>query len=70
MSSPEWRLQSISPGLVDTGIFEVSGMDLALIKQLPILKPADVSQSILFMLSVPEHVQIHELTIRPVGEPF
>lgn len=62
------RVSSISPGMVDTDIYATAGMDAAAIRKLPILQPADVSQAILFMLAVPEHVQIHELIIRPVGE--
>lgn len=55
--------------MVDTEIFKVSGIqELSKLKKLPMLSPTDISQAILYMLSVPEHVQIHELIIKPVGE--
>lgn len=62
--------QSISPGLVETEIFEVAKVPQAaeLFEVMPYLQPADVSQTVLFALSVPSHVQIHELTVKPVGE--
>lgn len=33
-----------------------------------ILSPHDVSNAVMFCLSTPPHVQIAELTIRPVGD--
>ena len=63
-----------------------------MIKQGPILHPADISAAVLYVLGTPPHVQvnddvnknikqilkmyfffskqIHELTIKPVGEKF
>ncbi|XP_055843420.1 farnesol dehydrogenase-like [Episyrphus balteatus] len=59
------KTTSISPGLVRTEIgtkvfFDLFG-DV-------ILNPEDVSQAILYAISTPPHVQIHEITIKPVGE--
>lgn len=34
------------------------------------LKAEDVSEAVLFALGTPPHVQIHELTIKPIGELF
>ena len=34
----------------------------------PILSPEDISSGVMFAISTPPHVQIHELTIKPVGE--
>lgn len=57
-------LQSISPGLVDT---ELVPLDY---KGLPMLQAEDVANAIMYVLSTPPHVQVHELTIKPLGEPF
>lgn len=64
------RITSISPGLVETEIFARGGFaNTELMYQtLPSLRPADVSQTVLFALAVPEHVLITELTVKPVGE--
>lgn len=34
----------------------------------PFLNPEDISQAIIFALGTPPHVQIHEITIKPIGE--
>lgn len=64
------RVTSISPGLVETAIFESAGYTNAdkLYQAMPSLRPADVSQTVLFALSVPEHVMVTELMVKPVGE--
>uniref|UniRef100_A0A6M2DFS5 Putative dehydrogenase n=1 Tax=Xenopsylla cheopis TaxID=163159 RepID=A0A6M2DFS5_XENCH len=66
------KVTSISPGVVETEIFEgcfpskeIKDMFLA---NNPCLQPEDISQAVLYALGTPEHVQIHELTIKPVGE--
>lgn len=38
--------------------------------ELPYLNPDDISAAVLYVLGTPPHVQVHELTIRPVGEVF
>ncbi|CAD7079074.1 unnamed protein product [Hermetia illucens] len=58
------KITSISPGLVDTEIISDKMRDK------PILQPEDISNAILFAISTPPHVQIHELTIKPVGEAW
>lgn len=65
--------QEISPGGVDT---EISGdirnrPDIKAYLEanpVPILKSADVSQTVLFMLMTPYEVNITEMIIKPTGE--
>uniref|UniRef100_A0A9I3GIM9 Dehydrogenase n=1 Tax=Anopheles farauti TaxID=69004 RepID=A0A9I3GIM9_9DIPT len=58
------KVTSISPGLVRTEIIPNS----AAITEMPILEPEDIADAILYALGTPPRVQIHELTIKPVGE--
>lgn len=58
------RLQSISPGVTETEILP-GGYN-----SLPMLQPEDVSAGIMYALGTPPHVQVHQLTIKPIGEPF
>uniref|UniRef100_A0A1I8MBG2 Short chain dehydrogenase n=1 Tax=Musca domestica TaxID=7370 RepID=A0A1I8MBG2_MUSDO len=59
------KISSISPGFVDTDIvFD----DLRQALGQCMLKSEDVSNAVMFILSTPPHVQIHDLIIKPVGE--
>ncbi|XP_069683514.1 farnesol dehydrogenase-like [Periplaneta americana] len=67
------RVTSVSPGAVTTEIGEASGATpemLAMYKDIPFLAAEDVADAVLYVLGVPPHVQIHELTIKPVGETY
>ncbi|XP_055682771.1 farnesol dehydrogenase-like [Lutzomyia longipalpis] len=62
------KVSSVSPGLCKTEmipkiVVELHGDHL-------FLKPEDVSNSVLHVLGTPPHVQIHELIVKPFGEPF
>ncbi|GAB0092767.1 hypothetical protein DMENIID0001_078010 [Sergentomyia squamirostris] len=57
------KVSSISPGFTRTEI-----VPSAFLEVIPLLEPSDVSQSILYILGTPPHVQIHDLMIRPFGE--
>ncbi|KAH8411621.1 hypothetical protein KR215_007495 [Drosophila sulfurigaster] len=57
--------QSISPGVVDTEIVPDRVRDAV---NDTMLKSEDISQAVLFTLSTPPHMQVHEITIKPVGE--
>ncbi|XP_026466353.1 farnesol dehydrogenase-like [Ctenocephalides felis] len=67
------KITSISPGVVDTEIFETF-IPPEILQEFksgnPSLKSEDISQAVLYVLGTPEHVQVHELTIKPVGEQF
>ncbi|EDX03151.1 farnesol dehydrogenase [Drosophila yakuba] len=58
------KVTSITPGVTDTEILP-SGYGV-----LPMLKPDDIAAGIMYALGTPPHVQVHELTIKPLGEPF
>ncbi|XP_063236793.1 dehydrogenase/reductase SDR family member 11-like isoform X4 [Bacillus rossius redtenbacheri] len=61
------RITSISPGGVHTEMMtkNVPGDRLA---SMPLLLPEDIAEAVVYTLSTPPRVQVHELTIRPVGE--
>lgn len=40
------------------------------IKSQPSLKGKDIADAVLYVLSTPPHVQVHELMIKPVGETW
>ncbi|KAF2889913.1 hypothetical protein ILUMI_16260, partial [Ignelater luminosus] len=70
---------SVSPGYVKTEIleanFKASGLSQppdmkGLLDKFPSLQSEDVADSVLYVLATPRHVQVHELIIKPVGEPF
>ncbi|KAG5895114.1 hypothetical protein JTB14_008551 [Gonioctena quinquepunctata] len=65
------KVTSISPGIVDTPILDENIRDSKGFKELignNMLKPEDIADAIIYVLSTPPHVQIHELTIKPVNE--
>ncbi|XP_037938580.1 farnesol dehydrogenase-like [Teleopsis dalmanni] len=62
------KITSISPGAVDTEI--ISEADRKAFGNMPILRSEDVADAMIYCLQTPSHVQIHELTIKPVGEQF
>ncbi|RZC38141.1 adh short and/or KR domain containing protein [Asbolus verrucosus] len=68
-------VKSVSPGVVDTEILETNDIKLSpemeeSFKTLPMLEPEDIADSVAYVLSTPPHVQVHELTVKPVGENF
>ncbi|KAL5281167.1 DHRS11.2 family protein [Megaselia abdita] len=61
------KVTSISPGAVDT---EIVPKEFKQIPNFPMLKSEDISNAIIYCISTPQHVQIHELTIKPLHEKF
>uniref|UniRef100_A0A0K8TT77 Putative dehydrogenase n=1 Tax=Tabanus bromius TaxID=304241 RepID=A0A0K8TT77_TABBR len=64
------KITSISPGLVETEILGDEAKKKEVMGNVAILKPEDISGAVLYALSTPPHVQVHDLIIRPVGEIF
>uniref|UniRef100_A0A1A9UUI8 Uncharacterized protein n=1 Tax=Glossina austeni TaxID=7395 RepID=A0A1A9UUI8_GLOAU len=58
---------SISPAMVET---EMVGEHLKRLAKDCILSPHDISNAILYALSTPPHVQIHDMIIKSVGDLF
>ncbi|XP_053947768.1 farnesol dehydrogenase-like [Anastrepha ludens] len=58
------KISSVSPGFVDTEIVPESFQSDCM------LRPEDISAGIVYALGTPPHVQVHELTIKPVGEAY
>ncbi|XP_018785368.1 PREDICTED: farnesol dehydrogenase isoform X2 [Bactrocera latifrons] len=56
------KITSVSPGLTDTEIVP----DVFKGDKTPILKSEDVSSCILFTLSTPPHMQVHEIIVKPL----
>ncbi|XP_028138590.1 farnesol dehydrogenase isoform X4 [Diabrotica virgifera virgifera] len=63
------RVTSISPGIVDTEIISniKKSNAFALIKD-AMLKSEDIADAVSYVLSTPQHVQVHEIIIKPQGE--
>lgn len=66
------KLGMISPGLVDTGMIKTSvkvdELGLSVDDRNKFLDPASIAEVVLFMLSTPREVQIHDIQIRPIGQ--
>ncbi|CAD7079061.1 unnamed protein product [Hermetia illucens] len=60
------KVTSISPGGVLTEI--MPNMEAYRDAGNPLLDAEDISNGVLYVLSTPPHVQVHELTVRPIGE--
>ncbi|XP_055623912.1 farnesol dehydrogenase-like [Toxorhynchites rutilus septentrionalis] len=63
------KVTSISPGFVRTEMADqcetYSNVE---VRTMPMLEPQDIAEAVIYVLNTPPHVQVHELTIKPVGE--
>ena len=66
------RVSLVSPGVVHTGFFAaMSGGDEGIVQRYrdaPGLTAADVAESVLYALSVPEHVDVNDILLRPTEQ--
>lgn len=61
------KVSSISPGLVKSEL--TSGGDVTYVQDdALVLKPEDIAEAVAYVISTPPHVQVHELTIRPISQ--
>ncbi|RZC40454.1 hypothetical protein BDFB_015290, partial [Asbolus verrucosus] len=60
------KVTSVSPGYVETGMTSLNrnltAEQKAFFDGITMLKPEDIADGVVYALSTPEHVQIHELT--------
>jgi len=67
------RVTAVSPGFVETEFAEVqSGSAAQAAKtyaRYPCLQPADIAQAVRFVLAVPQHMQVHDILVRPTAQP-
>ncbi|KAK4878153.1 hypothetical protein RN001_010659 [Aquatica leii] len=64
------KITSISPGAVKSEFSSLSALFTNLFNEIPLLKPEDVADAIMYALGTAPHVQIHEMIIKVVGEQF
>ncbi|ALC47903.1 CG3301 [Drosophila busckii] len=62
------KITSISPGVVDTEIFDENSAEV--LANMPMLRAEDIADAVTYCIQTPPNVQIHEMTIKPVGERF
>ncbi|MFG6097946.1 SDR family NAD(P)-dependent oxidoreductase [Leptothoe sp. ISB3NOV94-8A] len=66
------RISSISPGFVETEFAEkYSGsreQAQQVYNQFPVLQPNDIANAIGYVLSQPDHVQVHDILLRPTQQ--
>ncbi|KAK7864249.1 hypothetical protein R5R35_009515 [Gryllus longicercus] len=64
------RVTEVSPGVVKTNFFDAMSIAPEVIAKQPHLLPEDVASAVLYAVAAPSHVQIHDVIIKPIGEPF
>ncbi|KAL7292010.1 hypothetical protein TKK_0014294 [Trichogramma kaykai] len=65
------RVSTISPGVVATELLaDYSTFTPEVLKHMPVLHPGDVAEAVAFILSVPSHVLVQDIVLRPVGESW
>jgi NADP-dependent 3-hydroxy acid dehydrogenase YdfG len=61
------RVHNIMPGEVDTPILEERPQPVTVEQRQKILKPEDVAAAVLFVTTLPRHVSVPELVIKPTA---
>jgi NADP-dependent 3-hydroxy acid dehydrogenase YdfG len=67
------RVGEVCPGFVETGFAEHYHKSAAKARetygQFKVLEAADVAEAVVYMLACPEHVQVHDILLRPTAQP-
>lgn len=66
---PKIRITNLSPGVVQTEIFKTGGFGNAM-ESLPSLSTQDISDTLMFILATPSHVQVRDIVLESVGSCF
>uniref|UniRef100_A0A336MFC7 CSON011368 protein n=1 Tax=Culicoides sonorensis TaxID=179676 RepID=A0A336MFC7_CULSO len=61
-------MSSVSPGLTDTDFLAQPGSGNEIVKYMPRLKPEDVAEAVIYIITRPKHIWIEDIIIKPVGE--
>ncbi|XP_058804545.1 farnesol dehydrogenase-like [Phymastichus coffea] len=65
------RVSTISPGVVATELLaNYSTFTSDMLQASPTLMPEDVAQAVFFILSLPPHVLVQDIILRPLGESW
>lgn len=64
------RVSNIYPGEIDTPILAQRPSPVTDAQRAVILKPEDVAEAVLFVASLPPHVSVPELVIKPTAQPY
>ncbi|XP_044736521.1 farnesol dehydrogenase-like [Chrysoperla carnea] len=71
LNNTKIKVASLSPGYVDTEIVRTEEGEVnPFLADLEFLNVDDIVEGVVFILSLPNHVQVNELTLRHVGEKF
>jgi NADP-dependent 3-hydroxy acid dehydrogenase YdfG len=64
------RVSNVYPGEVDTPILEVRPQPVTEEHRQRILRPEDVAAAVLFVATLPPHVSVPELVIKPTTQVY
>lgn len=69
------RVTCVKPGIVTSEFQQVAGytqenFGKSIEKYGKVLEPADVAKTVVFVLSLPQHVHVNEFVIRPTGQDY
>ena len=64
------RATVISPGDINTPLLDKRPVPVSVEQRAKILQPDDIAAAALFVATLPPHVSVPELVIKPVGQPY
>ncbi len=64
------RVSTIDPGEIDTPILEARPTPVTAEQRAKILKPEDVAEAIYYVATLPPHVTVPELIIKPTSQTY